>query len=1140
MAVTPGRTVISISVGMRSLVVFVLVFTLSKVYCVVPDANSSAKKTAGNGNNVFTAEQGRKLQTGLREATIGNSSSNNLPVANRYPRQVDYIMGGVNKLSNRQKRSSYSRVGSSKPTFETARGKNWCAYVHTRLSPTVTIENVQSQVLLTSKSCVLKMGNCQPRYQIRNQPVYRMKHKIVTSLNWKCCPGYIGADCQPKDYLKRQAEENQAESQRTGADLPKDPQRHYDPALAAKFNDKLYNQEIKLGLLQKKVVNISAYMNDVWSLLYSLEGKIDEDNGKDLQSTFKGTKSRGIQELVKELVSQQVRSFQGNMEEMVAQLYKTISSINEELQSTKETIQQLNRTILSLSGSLHSTTVEQDPAPPSELHEIREQMEVLRADVSLACHNTSQQLTKKHKSLQRQLEEERERTGALLEVINQTFSLARETQELQLSSQVLQDVPEQEGTQTDGMLQRYLSNVSAIMKMHGRWILQLNSEVKAHELQLLNLTSASSQKEMEIRTCQVMVEECKITLGSRLHQVENEILNLNKTFSDTFTPLGDILETIDERVSNLSYDFEIFQQLVEDQGRPLESSRADSGHIRRQDLTERLDNLSSKVASLSVFVKSTVGAQLIRNQSQAEEESFRGLLAECRLEIEDSLNDTMTVINNAVDSMRDDYYILKHNVTDLRRYTLELFRESTIKHNYELTLFPQIAQLNESFKVLVADVVRHKNALEMIGVLQGLKKTEVIIPPILMNVSQLLNKTATSIEDFQQRIHLLEETALSSSSDTKDYQSRILALESQLSSVLANSKSLPKIKSKLTQGAKIQAAPPKYQELSRKVSGLQLKWTNLNDRVSRMKEESDQTHGLCQNLSLLLTHVNTSVPRVTMPTANLNITALQQDLREFVQTTSWATAELFFTNITMFMDRAISNVVRNITKIQKQVKQLYKRPKVVNKTNFTVSSGRSQRYADKVTDPVESVSCDSAPCQNGGTCINQRKGFVCVCCPPFGGPSCDIKLLDANALKTDFSRGSYRYAPMVAFFVAHTYAMNTSGPIRFNHLYVNYGASYAPGSGKFSIPFLGVYVFKYTIESFSSHLSGFLVVDGVDKLAFQYEGTDNSVPGSRTVTGDAVLELNYGQSVWLRLTSGSIPEKFPPVTTFGGYLLYRT
>ncbi|XP_055497553.1 LOW QUALITY PROTEIN: multimerin-1-like [Leucoraja erinacea] len=1130
---TKRRMVISTSVGTRSLLILGLVSALSQVCCVAPEVSSRVKWAAENGSNVSTTDRGGKLETGA-------SPPAGLPAANRSLRQALDVAGGVSKGSTRQKYPSYSRIGGSKVSFETARGKNWCAYVHTRLSPMVVMENVQTHILLPSRSCIFNTGKCQSRHQIQNQPTYRIKHKIVTSLNWKCCPGYIGADCQPKDSLKRQAEENQAESQRTGADLPKYPQPHYDQALARKFNDKLYNQEIKLGLLQKKVVNISANVNNVQSLLYSLEGKINENNGKDLQSTSKGNKPRGIQELVKDLVSQQIQSLQRNMQETVAELYKTISSVSEELQSTKGAIRELNGTLLLLSADLHPTTVEHKQPPRSELHEIQEQMRVLRADVSLACHNTSLEMNEKHKSLQRQMEGEYERIGALLETMNQTFSLARETPELHLSNQTLQDVPEQDGAQMEGGLQRYLVNITENVKMHGRLILQLNGEVNAHKLSLFNLTAANSQEKLEMRICQAMVDECKSTLGFRLDQVENEVLDLNKTFSDTFIPLMDFLESMNERISNLSYDVENIQPIFGDRGSSPETSTAYSEQMQRQGLEERLDHLSSKVTSLSVFVRSTVGAQLLRNQSQGGEESLREALAECRFEIEDGLNDTMTVINDAVDTMRDDYYILKNNVTDLWSYISEVFSESTVKQNHVLSLLPQFAQLNESFKVLVTYVARHQNALEMMGLLQGIKDTEMLVPPIMMNLPQLLNTTTANIEEFQQRIHRLEQVSNFSSPDTMDYHSRILALESLLSSAPASSKPSGKVKSKPTPGAKVQTEPPKFQQLSRKVSGLQAKLTKLNTVIDRVKKESDQTRGLCLNLSLLLAHVNASVPRHTAPEALPNVTALQQDLREFVRTTSWVTAEIVFTNITMLLDRAISVVARNITKIQKQVKLLFKRPKVINKANITVNSGRSQRYTDKIVDPVESASCVSAPCQNGGTCINQRKGFVCACRPPFGGPSCDIKLLDENAMKTDFTKGSYRYVPMVTFFVAHTYAMNTSGPIRFNDLYVNYGASYAPGSGKFSIPFLGVYVFKYTIEFCSPHLSGYLVVDGVDKLAFQYEDKNNVVSSSRTVTGDAVLELNYGQRVWLRLKSGSIPAKFPPVTTFGGYLLYRT
>lgn len=156
------------------------------------------------------------------------------------------------------------------------------------------------------------------------------------------------------------------------------------------------------------------------------------------------------------------------------------------------------------------------------------------------------------------------------------------------------------------------------------------------------------------------------------------------------------------------------------------------------------------------------------------------------------------------------------------------------------------------------------------------------------------------------------------------------------------------------------------------------------------------------------------------------------------------------------------------------------------------------------------------------------------------GDTCTVKIVEENALAPDFSKGSYRYAPMVAFFVSHTHGMTAPGPILFNDLSVNYGASYNPRTGKFRIPYLGVYIFKYTIESFSAHISGFFVVDGVDKLRFESENTDSEIHCDRVLTGDALFELNYGQEVWLRLVKGTIPIKYPPVTTFSGYLLYRT
>lgn len=33
--------------------------------------------------------------------------------------------------------------------------------------------------------------------------------------------------------------------------------------------------------------------------------------------------------------------------------------------------------------------------------------------------------------------------------------------------------------------------------------------------------------------------------------------------------------------------------------------------------------------------------------------------------------------------------------------------------------------------------------------------------------------------------------------------------------------------------------------------------------------------------------------------------------------------------------------------------------------------------------------CQSNPCQNGGTCIDEVNSFVCLCLPSYGGATCE-------------------------------------------------------------------------------------------------------------------------------------------------------
>lgn len=43
------------------------------------------------------------------------------------------------------------------------------------------------------------------RYRTALKPVYQVKQKVLESLQWKCCPGFIGKDCEQRGKESQRA-----------------------------------------------------------------------------------------------------------------------------------------------------------------------------------------------------------------------------------------------------------------------------------------------------------------------------------------------------------------------------------------------------------------------------------------------------------------------------------------------------------------------------------------------------------------------------------------------------------------------------------------------------------------------------------------------------------------------------------------------------------------------------------------------------------------------------------------------------------------------------------------------------------------------------------------------------------------------
>ncbi|KAG8454201.1 hypothetical protein GDO86_000731 [Hymenochirus boettgeri] len=944
-----------------------------------------------------------------------------------------------------------------------------------------------------------------------------MKHKIVTSLEWKCCPGYTGHQCQltakqvhPQVH-NRQAESSLAASNSVDFDK-KDDQA--SEAVHQKLSDEIYSQDLKITQLKRQVENISTNMSHVHLALNSLEEKINEDNkGNSIQSFLKDLKSKSITELIKEIVKDQLT--QMDMQETVAQLYKSMSGISVELEKTKEAVKVLNNTVI---ASSHKCSFEKEKTPTmDDVLELKTRVEHLK-DTAFVCSTSFKEMEEKHNALEKELANEKLRSNFYFESLNSTLSKMKE-----IHGQLLTD--KNAGAQlgstvhvpVENNITDYLVSMQDKMRKQNIMMLQLYDDINAQDSKINNFSNTLDLQRQSIeQACEDRFSSCKDAFQKVMKGTEENVHVLNKTVSDVVLPLDDTIDKMKEQINDLCYDMEILQPLIE-KGAPFSMTNE---YEHRNDISEmkmKIEMLTTSLSNLNTKVEELNKGQVkLQNDGESREKVFDRRVTECLTQVEDGLNKTMDIINSAVDSIRDNYELKSQ--TTFADNESRLNNDTTERLDRVLSVFPTIIQMNETLQSLVNRNI-NKPGFELFT--NPNNADEISFSNSFFNLSKKVNQILSTLDFNQMTVTQIEEKLQRLDKNCSSCGARLQSREYQVSQ--NNVTTFQRTNKEEEKGQK---------EIYSRIKALEFKTIRLSTSISPLNKTASEAQSLCQIAFINIKKVNESVPQL-IKTAQPNITSLQGGFEELIKSLIEVKTETILSNVTSYIDKTLNNQMKVFNK-----KTVPPKKPSANSTSSTV--GRNQRNTDVAHQVEEFSSCITSPCYNGGTCINEKKSFVCACRHPFGGVNCTIKISDENAHSPDFSKGSYRFAPIVAFFVAHTYGMTTPGPIRFNNLYVNYGSSYTPSTGKFIVPYLGVYIFKYTIESFSPRISGFLVVDGVDKIAFQSENINNNMYSDRIITGDALLELNYGQEVWLRLSAGSIPAQYPPVTTFSGYLLYRT
>ncbi|XP_056620431.1 EMILIN-1-A isoform X1 [Triplophysa dalaica] len=971
----------------------------------------------------------------------------------------------------------------------TSRHRNWCAYIVTRSVSCVMEDGVETYVKPEYQRC--PWGQCSHvvLYRTFRRPRYKVAYKMVTEMEWKCCNGYSGDDCNDVTHI--------GTGRPTSTDAGSNPESGQ--------NGKGSGDTDKIRQLEEQIQRLNKDLHNLQSNLHNMNQKIHEESRR---TTISG--GNNLADAAQTIHSIQTKL---NMLDNMTQVHdKTLTSINNHLEGggneldsrygtlKEEILRELERRV-TLSCSACQTGVE---TVQTQQQEDRERIRALEKHITM--------MEQHHRQTVEMLERDLSRSQGCCDSLSDINRKVSSTAE---SYDILRERLEKElrGTGGNGGRGKAFDE-------------KLNSRLRDLERRFNGTARKSEQK------CSHTETSMKEFVQREIGQIKNSLLNRDDDhgyrISTIEIDVQDLRDAIKdhknnvEQLGNKTFDLDSRLKstidLCTETCGPKGSETADTVKslewkviangediktfdTKLKDLSVSGDSLMNRIIDLSHDVKK------IKDWTGDNGENFNQIVVDVEnlgrdcdvcISVDTELHDIKNITSNT-------FKTLQGELKDLRKKV----------DSDEHACSQVCSNLQEEVGKLKEEVEKCTGQCE-INTMDHQKKID--------NQNTLTRKLGKDLKSVQGELLGVIQTFNSINDSLKDLTNTIQR-HGNIISDLDSSKD--KIYSELDQihedlAKHIEDSKGRFDGIGRDISSFN---TNVMIEMGECKHSRDglekrilKMEGVCSRLDLL----------------SENIQRIKEGLSKHVSGLWMCVNEL---NTTVITHGEAINSIQNVqlenyhgmTNLNSSILHVLKEFKTFTEQDFTGPIG--------LPGPKGEKGPNGQPGSRGPTGREGPQGKV----GPIGPP---------GLRGEEGPPGADAHVPRLSFSAALTRPQANPGTIVFDKVFVNEAKAYNAKTGIFTAPVNGRYFFSAVLTGHKNvkieavlSKSNNGIARG-DSAGYQPEGLEKPMAEVRHTPGSLVifniiLPLQEGETICIDLVTGKLAHSVEPLTIFSGMLLYE-